>query len=795
MRKLFLLLAFILVPVIAWTQPSNPAPWESVLQAGNNAIDGQTACFGNSDDICMSYSASTEDFEFDNTLNDKDVVFSLDVPISTYIDSQLISGAVAQQGALTVGILEDNAFATSSFLYAGSFDASYIGTGTTTGNLAGIFGGATAVSTDALTGAYGLYFTLGLGGGSATNAVGSYIFYSPNSSAASTITNGAGYLFNGLDGGGGASTITSFNGFTGSWAASSNITDFAFFRAQDPTAGTITNNYGLYIPNWTRGTNDYAIYLAGNGTGNSITFDAGDSRIYDDNTDLVIDPAAAGSGRVIFGPTSNADVEMDELGLCGTDITGSTAVVLGTCSGSKRGTLNFSFTKNAGTGIAANIASSLTYDISGTNANATGINSAMTSVVGGSGTNTITALGTSITNSTNYTSGTYQFRGLNLGTVTSPASSAGATIYQIGMQQREMSAFASASAETIIGGVFENDLLVTTGDRLYLEGTGGSTPALGDSYLHYDSGETAIELFVNGTEGLSVDTTYFQTPLTTVVGTLAGNYVALLPAGDITFGPSGQMLTQGNRYAFVYTADGVTPSAAGLKFDLTNVAYAFTDIFGASALSASIATNDWLVHNTGRGMDMFTAGHDLAIGRANAGDITYGNTANTPSHTFLTTDSGTSVVIDATTPLQVLQPTVGDQVTQIKSTATNDDPVEYVRQGRVTTTDATVTTILTLTPPNNYTTTVDCTVLARRTGGVSGAADDGAGYKRYATFKKNAGTVTQIGTTTATATHESVAGWDATITVSGGTVLIRGTGAATTDVTWHTTCRIYEVGS
>lgn len=82
-------------------------------------------------------------------------------------------------------------------------------------------------------------------------------------------------------------------------------------------------------------------------------------------------------------------------------------------------------------------------------------------------------------------------------------------------------------------------------------------------------------------------------------------------------------------------------------------------------------------------------------------------------------------------------------------------------------------------------------VTARRTGGSSGTAEDGAGYVLSATFQGAA----QIGTTTVVATHENQAGWDATLDYSANTFRIRVTGAANNNVTWHVTYRVYKVGT
>ena len=102
---------------------------------------------------------------------------------------------------------------------------------------------------------------------------------------------------------------------------------------------------------------------------------------------------------------------------------------------------------------------------------------------------------------------------------------------------------------------------------------------------------------------------------------------------------------------------------------------------------------------------------------------------------------------------------------------------------RVQTTDATVTTIATEAMPVNTTTLVWGYVVARRTGGTAGSANDGAAYRVEFVAKNTAGTATLIGSDV-TARGESQAGWDVTLSASGGTIRVRVTGAASNNVVW-----------
>lgn len=103
----------------------------------------------------------------------------------------------------------------------------------------------------------------------------------------------------------------------------------------------------------------------------------------------------------------------------------------------------------------------------------------------------------------------------------------------------------------------------------------------------------------------------------------------------------------------------------------------------------------------------------------------------------------------------------------------------------VETTDGSATTIATIEVPTETTVHIHGHVVARRTGGSSGTAEDGAGYTFAVTYKNVAGTATLIGSGTLVATHEDQSGWDVTFTASSGNALIQVTGAADNNVAWY----------
>lgn len=105
-------------------------------------------------------------------------------------------------------------------------------------------------------------------------------------------------------------------------------------------------------------------------------------------------------------------------------------------------------------------------------------------------------------------------------------------------------------------------------------------------------------------------------------------------------------------------------------------------------------------------------------------------------------------------------------------------------EGTVSTTDNTVTTLITLSTASDTSMLVKTEVIGRRTGGTAGAAGDSATYIRYTHIKNVGGTVTVNGTQTEY-TDEDQAGWNTTFSVSGTSILVRVQGATNNNISWQ----------
>lgn len=145
--------------------------------------------------------------------------------------------------------------------------------------------------------------------------------------------------------------------------------------------------------------------------------------------------------------------------------------------------------------------------------------------------------------------------------------------------------------------------------------------------------------------------------------------------------------------------------------------------------------------------------------------------------------------------VQVIQDQLTRPVLEISSVATNDDPTVTISQHRLETTNDTATVLATIPITASRTYKIRAEVVARRTGGTAGTANDGAAYVLESAFTTKSGTVTQLGTDGNVFTAEDQAGWNVYPLVSGSNVTIEVTGAADNTIIWHGTIYVTYVGT
>lgn len=161
------------------------------------------------------------------------------------------------------------------------------------------------------------------------------------------------------------------------------------------------------------------------------------------------------------------------------------------------------------------------------------------------------------------------------------------------------------------------------------------------------------------------------------------------------------------------------------------------------------------------------------------------------SETFSVGSDGNVTITanDTDTGLAIKQSSSG---TVLKEETETDgaNPVRVTKQGRVATTDATETAIVTVPTATNSITYIKATVVARVTGGAGGFANQGAAFEVHGAFDNVAGTVNELATQAITEialTDTNTGSYAIDMDVSGTNVLVTVTGGATDNVTWHAT--------
>jgi hypothetical protein len=155
---------------------------------------------------------------------------------------------------------------------------------------------------------------------------------------------------------------------------------------------------------------------------------------------------------------------------------------------------------------------------------------------------------------------------------------------------------------------------------------------------------------------------------------------------------------------------------------------------------------------------------------------------------------GAGLASAPTAKIQALQGTLGGEVTRMETTTAGSAVSELLLQNRVATTTAALTTLHTFTIPASTTYAVEIVVIARRTGGTAGTAEDGARYKIDAVYRNVAGVATIIGARTRLQ-DESVAAYNCDVSTTGATVLVSVTGVLNTNITWHMIARVWSLSN
>lgn len=144
--------------------------------------------------------------------------------------------------------------------------------------------------------------------------------------------------------------------------------------------------------------------------------------------------------------------------------------------------------------------------------------------------------------------------------------------------------------------------------------------------------------------------------------------------------------------------------------------------------------------------------------------------------------------------LKLKQPTLGNSIQTFTTATSGTSPVINILQDRVTTVNATVSTLHTFTTTTDLNSTIFVEVSARRTGGTSGATGDSGLMSGKIKVKNVGGVLTILNSTTDNVGADQ--GWIISWIISGINILLQVTGSLNNNVTWTLMeARILTAGS
>lgn len=252
-------------------------------------------------------------------------------------------------------------------------------------------------------------------------------------------------------------------------------------------------------------------------------------------------------------------------------------------------------------------------------------------------------------------------------------------------------------------------------------------------------------------------------------------------SNNATFAPKFQCVQSGTAVAANFTAQGTTDTGTSPVF-----------LYVAQIGSSNVATRPCHVwRNLSTDIAHLTASYNFALKGGSTSPVKDAASADTVS--FVGVDNGAG-----NRELQI-QPESGGYFAlgnnQFRRVPTANQDV-YHWTPTVNTTDATQTTLATIPITASRTYMIEARVVARRTGGTSGTADDGASYSRRGTYTTKSGTVTLMGSVQTIGTDaEDQAAWDVTLSISSTNVLVRVTGAANNNITWMGDIKVQSAAS
>lgn len=240
--------------------------------------------------------------------------------------------------------------------------------------------------------------------------------------------------------------------------------------------------------------------------------------------------------------------------------------------------------------------------------------------------------------------------------------------------------------------------------------------------------------------------------------------------------------------------DADPSAAAGTAAPLASMAMYDSGVVGSVYIKTGAADTAWQRIDVPEGQDWEITGNNLTGASPTAPDQYFGSlndfdVAFKRNNVELMRIATAGILIGLNASLggrlQVAVGNLGDEL--IKQIAPNggsgSQPIHVTRMYKVQTTDATATTLADVAVPTDNVLRVDMRIVCRQSGGIAGAAGDGAAYDRFVHARNNSGTVT-IRQTATPITSEDVNAFNVTTSVNGTSARFQVVGAANRNIAW-----------
>lgn len=188
------------------------------------------------------------------------------------------------------------------------------------------------------------------------------------------------------------------------------------------------------------------------------------------------------------------------------------------------------------------------------------------------------------------------------------------------------------------------------------------------------------------------------------------------------------------------------------------------------------------------------SGDEIVSQAGGGGGITGSGTAGALAKFTGATAVGDSVVTEASGGVTVTQPTLGTDVFNLKSTATNDDPNFRVLQARVTTTDDTTTALATIPLALNTAYRIEAHIVARQTAGAASPVGSSGSTTHVGTCQRIGAGAVMVGDTDL-GSNTSLSNFAVDFVASGNDILVNVTGDIDQATVWHATITVQSVST